>query len=159
VRGPLSVDHNTTDAARMQNHQPQAVRVIPYAGEALRVLGECSGLAVCELTVPAGFAGPPPHIHHDFDEAIYVLDGSLMMTIGSNDPRPAPAGSLILAARGIRHTFANPHDTPANVLGLWSPGGALTFMEDIGAALPAAGPPDPTRLAEIYRQHNSEITP
>lgn len=29
----------------------------------------------------------------------------------------------------------------------------------IGAALPAAGPPDPTRLADIYRRHHSEITP
>lgn len=159
VRGPLSVAHHITDAALMQNQAPQAVRVISYAGEALRVLGECSGLAVCELTVPAGFAGPPPHIHHDFDEAIYVLDGSLTMTIGSHDPQLAPAGSLILAARGIRHTFANPHNHPTRVLGLWSPGSALTFMEDIGAALPAAGPPDPTRLAEIYRLHNSEITP
>lgn len=143
----------------MQNPAPQSVRVIPYAGEALRVLGECSGLAICELTVPAGFAGPPPHVHHDFDEAIYILDGSLTMIIGRDDPQLAPTGSLILAARGIRHTFANPNDKPARVLGLWSPGSALTFMEDIGAALPAAGPPDPTRLAEIYSRHNSEITP
>jgi mannose-6-phosphate isomerase-like protein (cupin superfamily) len=143
----------------MQNHTPQAVRVIPYAGEALQVLGECFGLAICELTVPAQFAGPPPHLHRDFDEAIYVLDGFLRMIIGHGDPQPAPTGSLILAPRGIRHTFANPYDTPARVLGVWSPGSALTFMEDIGAALPSTGPPDPTRLAEIYRQHNSEITP
>jgi quercetin dioxygenase-like cupin family protein len=149
--------HYTTDAARMENPTPQAVRVIPYASEALRVLGECSGLAVCQLTVPAGFAGPPPHIHHDFDEAIYVLDGSLTVVLGRNDPRLAPSSSLILAARGIRHTFANPHDTPVRILGLWSPGSALRFMEDIGAALPASAAPDPTRLAEIYRQHNSEI--
>jgi hypothetical protein len=31
------------------------------------------------------------------------------------------------------------------------------FMEEIGAALPASGPPDPERLADIYRRHNSEI--
>jgi hypothetical protein len=81
------------------------------------------------------------------------------MVIGRNDPRLAPAGSLILAARGIRHTFANPHDKPVRVLGLWSPGNALTFMEDIGGAVLTVGPPDPTRLAEIYRQHNREIVP
>src|ERR1700709_2791765 len=127
--------HYTADAARMENPTPQAVRVIPYASEALRVLGECSGLAVCQLTVPAGFAGPPPHIHHDFDEAIYVLDGSLTVVLGRNDPRLPPF----------------------RILGRWSPGSALRFMEDIGAALPASAAPDPTRLAEIYRQHNSEI--
>jgi hypothetical protein len=30
-------------------------------------------------------------------------------------------------------------------------------MTDIGAALPAAGPPDAELLADIYRRHNSEI--
>ncbi len=143
----------------MDNAPHETVRFIPYAGNDLRVLGECSGLAVCELTVPPGFPGPPPHIHHDFDEAIYVLTGRLMMVSGYDDPRPAEAGTLILAPRGRRHTFANPDDEPAHVLGLWSPGSALTFMADIGAALPAAGPPDPARLAEIYRRHHSEITP
>ena len=130
---------------------------IPYAGDALRVLAECSGLAVCEMTVPSGFAGPPPHVHYDFDEAIYVLSGTLTMVSGRDDPRPAAAGTLIFAPRGTRHTFANPGDKPAQVLDLWSPGSALMFIEDIGAALPAAGPPDPARLADIYRRHHSAI--
>ena len=134
-------------------------RLIPYAGEVLRVLGESKGLAFCELTVPPNFAGPPAHVHHGFDEAIYVLSGALTMTTGRSDPRPAPAGTLILAPRGMRHTFANPADEPAAVLGVWSPAGALSFMEEIGAALPASGPPDPARLAEIYRRHDSEIVP
>ncbi|MGH3896863.1 MAG: cupin domain-containing protein [Pseudonocardiaceae bacterium] len=108
--------------------------MIPYPGEALRVLGECSGLAVCELTVSAGFAGPPPHVHHDFVEAVYVLDGSLRVIIGRNNPRPAPTGSLIFAARGIRHTFANPNDKPgARPKPVWSPGSALT-----GPSVPSA---------------------
>lgn len=140
--------------------QPDAAgptRLIPYAGDVIRVLGECAGLAICELTVPPRFAGPPAHVHHGFDEAIYVLSGALTMTKGRADPEPAPAGTLILAPRGVRHTFANPTDDPVRVLGVWSPADALTFMEEIGAALPAAGPPDPAALAEIYRRHNSEV--
>lgn len=109
------------------------------------------------MAVPAGFAGPPPHVHHGFDEAIYVLSGDLTMVTGTNPPAPAPTGTLIFAPRGTRHTFANPGDEPARVLGLWSPGSALTFMTDIGAAIPESGPPDPAVLAEIYRRHNSEI--
>lgn len=42
------------------------VRVIAYAGDAPRVLGECGAVAIGELSVPAGFAGPPGHIHHGF---------------------------------------------------------------------------------------------
>jgi mannose-6-phosphate isomerase-like protein (cupin superfamily) len=132
-------------------------RLIPYAGHVIRVLGECEGLAICELTVPPRSVGPPAHIHHDFDEAIYVLSGALTMTRGQADPEPAPAGTLILAPRGIRHTFANPTDEPVHVLGAWSPASALSLMEEIGAALPATGPPDPTQLTEIYRRHNSEL--
>jgi mannose-6-phosphate isomerase-like protein (cupin superfamily) len=135
------------------------VRRIPYAGDVIRVLGESEGIAFCELTVPAGFAGPPPHVHHGFDEAIYVLEGALTMIRGRSDPAPVPAGGLILAPRGVRHTFANPHDRPARVVGVWNPSTALDFMAEIGAALPASGPPDPAALADIYRRHDSEITP
>lgn len=143
----------------MESAAPHPTRLIPYAGDVIRVLGECHGLAFCELTVPPRFAGPPAHIHYDFDEAIYVLTGALTMTRGHADAEPAPAGTLILAPRGIRHTFANPSDDPVEVLGAWSPASALLFMEEIGAALPATGRPDPIQLAEIYRRHNSELVP
>lgn len=136
-----------------------AARSIPYAGDIIRVLGESEGLAFCQLTVPPHFAGPPPHIHHGFDEAIYVLRGALTMTKDREEPEPVPVGGLILAPRGVRHTFANPTDEPAQVLGVWSPADALSFMEEIGTALPASGPPDPELLADIYRRHDSEIVP
>jgi mannose-6-phosphate isomerase-like protein (cupin superfamily) len=137
----------------------EAIRVIPYAGDALRVLGECPGVAIGELEVPAGFRGPPPHVHHEFDEALYVLSGSLTAVSGREDARPVGSGGLVLAPRGVRHTFANPGEQPARVLGIWTPGGALEFMAEIGAALPASGRPDYDRLAEIYRRHRSEIVP
>lgn len=118
------------------------------------------GLRTCVARCgPPRFAGPPPHIHHDFDEAIYVRTGALTMTRGRVGPEPAPAGTLIIAPRGIRHTFASPTDEPVHVLGVWSLASALDFMAEIGAALPAAGPPDPAQLAEIYRRHHSEIVP
>ena len=68
----------------------EPMRLTPYAGDVIRVLGECQGLAICELTVPPRFAGPPAHIHHDFDEAIYVLTGALTMTRGRTIPNPRP---------------------------------------------------------------------
>lgn len=134
-------------------------RFIPYAGDVIRVLGESEGLAVCRLTVPAGFAGPPPHVHHGFDEAIYVLTGALTMVRDRGEPEPVEEGGLILAPRGVRHTFANPTDEAVQVLAVWSPATALEFMAEIGAALPASGPPDPARLAAIYQRHDSEIVP
>jgi mannose-6-phosphate isomerase-like protein (cupin superfamily) len=143
----------------MSAPEENAIRTIPYAGELIRVLGESEGIAFCELTVPPNFGGPPPHIHHGFDEALYVLDGALTMIEGRSESKLVPAGGLILAPKGIRHTFANPYDKPARVVGVWSPASALSFMAEIGAALRASGPPDPAELADIYRRHNGEIVP
>jgi mannose-6-phosphate isomerase-like protein (cupin superfamily) len=140
--------------------QPRDGWTFPYAGQPMRVIAELAGFAIAEMTVPAGFAGPVPHRHDGFDEAIYVLDGTLLLTYGHDDPVEAPAGSMCVAPRGVRHTFGNPNDRPARVLGLWSPGSAgIAFMTEIGAALPSEGRPDPAMIAEIYRRHASELMP
>lgn len=149
----------TVQRRRDTDPMADAPRHIPYAGETVPVLGATDALAFCEMTIPAGFGGPPPHIHHGFDEALYVVDGELTYVTDRNDPVPAPPGTLILAGRGVRHTFANPGSTPAKVLGVWSPASALEFMAEIGAALPATGRPDPDVVADIYRRHNGFIVP
>jgi hypothetical protein len=40
--------------------------------------GQPPGFATMELTIPAHFAGPIPHAHDEFDEAIYILSGRLL---------------------------------------------------------------------------------
>jgi mannose-6-phosphate isomerase-like protein (cupin superfamily) len=140
--------------------RPGEGRMISYAGQPMHVLAELPDFAAAEMVVPPNFAGPVPHVHRTFDEAIYVLDGELLLTIGRDDPVVASAGSLCLARRGTRHTFANPTNRPARVLGLWTPGPAgLAFMADVGAVIPPEGAPDPAAVAEAYRRHASELAP
>ena len=54
-----------------------------YAGQQVHVLaghqGRPPGFAAMELTIPDHFAGPIPHAHDEFDEAIYVLSGRLLV--------------------------------------------------------------------------------
>jgi quercetin dioxygenase-like cupin family protein len=134
-----------------------------YAGSPLSVLTGADGsgpFSAAELTVPAGFRGPIPHIHDTFDEALYVIAGTLLAGVGNDEPAEAPAGSLLTALRGTRHFFSNPFDQPARVLGLWSPANVgLEFMQVIGAALPAEGPPDPDLMRELYELHGSRLRP
>ncbi|EFC79678.1 cupin domain-containing protein [Parafrankia sp. EUN1f] len=144
--------------------RPVDARRFLYAGQPTAVLGEptpgVDSLAAAEIVIPPSFAGPVPHVHHGFDEALYVLEGVLLLTYGQADPVEAPVGAFCMAPRGVRHTFANPAGTPARVLGLWSPGVAgLGFMRDIGAVLPPGGAPDPDLVAEIYHRHASELLP
>ena len=67
-----------------------------YAGQPMHILagheGQPSGFAAMEITIPARFAGPIPHAHDDFDEAIYVLSGRLLVA-GDDEPAEAAPGS------------------------------------------------------------------
>jgi hypothetical protein len=55
----------------------------PYAGQPTHILAGQDGLppgfAAMELTVPPHFACPIPHTHDEFDEAICVLSGRLLV--------------------------------------------------------------------------------
>jgi mannose-6-phosphate isomerase-like protein (cupin superfamily) len=118
-----------------------------------------AGFAAMEITVPSQFPGPVPHAHDEFDEAIFVLAGQLLVT-GDGQPQEARAGSMFTAPRGRRHGFSNPYPEPALVLGIWAPAEpAMAFMQEIGAALSPSAPPDPGHMREIYARHASCLLP
>jgi quercetin dioxygenase-like cupin family protein len=135
----------------------------PYAGQPTHILaglgGQPPGFAAMELTIPAHFAGPIPHAHDEFDEAIYLLSGRLLVA-GDEEPQEAAPGSMFVAPRGHRHGFSNPSAETALVLGIWAPPEpALAFMRDIGAALKPDAAPDPDLMREIYARHASRLLP
>jgi mannose-6-phosphate isomerase-like protein (cupin superfamily) len=134
----------------------------PYPGQPLHVLagdnGDPTGFAAMEITIPAHFAGPVPHVHDEFDEAIYILEGQLRV-VGDQVLEAGP-GSMFTAPRGHRHGFSNPNAAAARVLGVWAPADpALAFMRDIGAALVPGVSPDPEQMRELYARHASRILP
>ena len=95
-----------------------------YAGQPVHILAghedRPAGCAAMQIAVPAQVAGPIPHAHDEFDEAIYVLHRRLLVA-GDDEPQEAAAGSMFVAPRGERHGFSNPHGTDALVLGIWAP--------------------------------------
>ncbi len=78
-------------------------------------------VSAIEITVPAGWGGPPLH-HHDFDEAFYVLAGQLTFQVGGALGTAGP-GALAFAPRGVHHTLANLSDGEARYLLVCTPGG------------------------------------
>jgi EmrB/QacA subfamily drug resistance transporter len=78
-------------------------------------------VAIVEITVPAGWGGPPLH-HHDFDEAFYVLAGELTFQVGDELVTAGP-GAVAFAPRGVHHTLANLSDAEARYLLICTPGG------------------------------------
>jgi mannose-6-phosphate isomerase-like protein (cupin superfamily) len=84
--------------------------------------GQTDGvLSVIEVPAGPDFGGPPLH-HHDFDEAFYVLEGTMTFQLG-DALLTAGAGELVFAPRGSHHTLANLSGAPARVLIVCTPSG------------------------------------
>jgi hypothetical protein len=79
---------------------PGGGETFPYAGTPVHVLAGRDGgpWAAAELVVPPLFRGPVPHVHDTFDEALYIIDGVLMVATGHDEPVEAPTGAFHGAA-------------------------------------------------------------
>ncbi len=82
-----------------------------------------SRYSLCHYEAAAGWPGPEPHTHTDFEEAFYILEGEFEFRVGEQALR-AGAGTFILVPRGIEHAFSNPTNEAAKLIGIFSPAGA-----------------------------------
>jgi quercetin dioxygenase-like cupin family protein len=89
-------------------------------------------VGIVEITVPAGWDGPPLH-HHDFDESFYVLDGELTFQLGET-LRTRNPGELVFAPRGAAHTLANLSERPARYLLVCTPGQFTRYFEQLNGS-------------------------
>ena len=128
-----------------------------------KALGEETGgrLAVWEQLLPHR-SSPPLHVHHDEDEAWFVLAGALTFQV-ADSTWTVQAGGFVWAPRGLPHTFRVDSDT-ARVLALALPGRFDRFVRATGrpaekAALPPPpeGPPDMAALVGAAREHGMEV--
>jgi quercetin dioxygenase-like cupin family protein len=96
-------------------------------GHPLRVIAPGSGcldkaggaatnnaFAVLEQRLPAGFS-PPPHVHHNEDEALYLLSGQLIAQVGDQQVE-ASAGAFLWLPRDVQHGFTVSNDGPCSLL-------------------------------------------
>jgi quercetin dioxygenase-like cupin family protein len=117
----------------------------PHVHILLRSEQSSDNVGIIELTVPAGWDGPPLH-HHDFDEAFYVLDGQLTFQL-ADELKTAKAGELIFAPRGSHHTLANLSDKRARYVLICTPGEFTRYFETLRSQL--TGTP-PAEASERY---------
>ncbi len=123
------------------------------AGSQIR--SDRASLVVVEWRDPGGGNDPPLyiaplHMHHEDDEAWYVLDGALIVRVGERDVEVA-AGGAVLVPRGTPHTYWNPRPTPTRYL--------LVMTARIKAlidALHALTARDQATLEATFREHMSE---
>ena len=130
----------------------QVVAHLPAGrGETLWVLGmfvtlkaQSDDVSFYEVICPPE-GGPPPNIHHQQDEAFYVLEGTFSFLSGKKTIEAGP-GSFAWVPRDTVHTFKNTGERTGKVLITSTyPGSHERFFRDVGIPVSDMGtfqPPD-----------------
>ena len=117
-------------------------------------------LGLVEARFPAGF-GPPLHVHHREDEALYVLDGELRCRQGDSEFTAGP-GELVFGPRELPHAFKAGPDG-ARALVLLTPAGLEQMFQEGG--VPAHDPTTPPvedydvqQVVELSAKYGMDVT-
>ena len=118
--------------------------------------GQSPDFAVFEGELPPASDGPPPHVHRIYDEALYVLAGSVTFSSDGNSQQ-CPAGSFVFVPRGSAHSFANPEATSARVL-VVTTARAIQLVERAETLISHDGAPvDVAAVQALFASHDSEL--
>ena len=123
-----------------------------------RMIGSRDGdFVIAEWADEGGGSDPPLliaplHVHHEDDEAWYVLEGTLAFRVDDEEIE-AGAGSAVVVPAGTPHAYWNPRPEGARYL--------LVMTPRIARLIEAlhAGPGDSETFRRIFREHESELLP
>ena len=97
--------------------------------------------------------GAPPHLHREYDEYFFVVDGTISLVVDGKESTIVP-GNLVFTPRGAIHSFKNTGMSIASMLEWTVPGGNEPYfraVSEMGTNI------DPKRLAEINAQFATEF--
>lgn len=113
-----------------------------------------ASLVVAEWTDPGGDPESPRfiaplHVHHEDDEAWYVLTGELVVRSHNHDHR-LTAGGAVLVPRGVVHTYWNPTAEASTYLLVMT-----RRIQSLINALHSLEQPDESTIATVFEEHAS----
>ena len=114
---------------------------IELRGARIVIKAATPNLTLIDYTAPAGFPGPPLHVHPGYDDLFHVLDGTLTVRI-EDEVRAAGPGDVIHSPGTVPHTFSNTSEAPVRFLSVCAPGGFERYIRALAAG-------DDTAAAEV----------
>jgi mannose-6-phosphate isomerase-like protein (cupin superfamily) len=126
----------------------------PLAG---KVLGsDTNSFVVAEWQDAGAPPGPPQwiaplHVHHNDDEAWYVLEGKLCVKSGDEIIEAGP-GAAVMVRRGTPHTYWNPDPSPVRYLLIITP-----TIHKLIQAIHATTDRSPDAMRALFRRFDSEL--
>ncbi len=131
----------------------------------VKIGGKETGGALTLVEVDFGpGAGPPPHVHANEHESIYVVDGTVDILDGERSFTTG-TGSFIFMPKGSHHAFRNTGTGMAKVLLLFTPAGFEGYMTEFGQPYTEGSSVPPTdeelalRLATKYGMSFVDVPP
>jgi len=108
-------------------------------------------------------ANPPMHVHRDWDEAFFVLEGEVEFFLADTGSRRAGPGEFVFGPRQVPHRF-EVRTPQARVLVIGTPGGGERFFQELGEraaapVVPEPQEPDVERVVAVAARHRIEILP
>ncbi|HEY7093471.1 MAG TPA: cupin domain-containing protein [Ktedonobacterales bacterium] len=137
-----------------QEQRLDQIVVAPLAGQTIGSVG--TQFIIAEWSDPGSPPAPPRpiaplHVHHEDDEAWYVLEGALVFQLGAQIVE-VEAGGAAFAPRGLAHTYWNPRQERARYLLVMTPA-----IRALIADLHATDDRSPEAMRAIYQRHRSEL--
>jgi mannose-6-phosphate isomerase-like protein (cupin superfamily) len=126
---------------------PDEVLLFKAVGE------ETNGVLDCLEVKAAPKAGPPEHIHHQNDEAFYILEGEFMVKIGARLLK-ATSGTFCFVPRGIAHTWQNVGMQPGRMLVTCTPGGMDGYFKELSQVSSLL---DMSQVLPIVQKYHTEV--
>jgi len=126
----------------------------PLAGS---VIGSTAdNFVIAEWQDPGGPPGPPRyiaplHLHHNDDEAWYVLEGTICVQNG-DEVIEARAGTAAFVQRGTPHTYWNPGPGAARYLLIMTPNTYALIQ-----AIHSLQDRTPESMRNVFAQYDSEL--
>ena len=121
---------------------------------AVKVESGSADFSVFESSPPPGLPGPAPHVHRSYDEAWFIIEGTMEFLLDGRRERQG-AGGFVFVPRGVVHSFANPGPAEVRMLVIGS-SPAQMMVEEVGR-LSEAGRLSPDTIMEVYRRHDSAL--
>ena len=132
----------------------------PSVGEKIWIVGDTMWLKATSAGTGGAYtvienislpgSGPPPHLHENHDESMYVIDGEFEILLDAKKIRAAQ-GAFAFVPRGTVHRFRCIGDRPGRILVVFTPGGIEEFFREAGLPATNNGPAPSVDAAEIAR--------
>lgn len=88
-----------------------------------KVSGKDTDGAMCVFEF-TGLSGGPPHLHHDQDEWIYVVEGEFEFHVGNKRVRLS-AGESVFLPRKVKHMWGCVNGKPGKIINVYQPAGKM----------------------------------